>query len=251
MKHKKTVSVVLSLLAVFGCTVLLGSCDNTATSSGGNQKTGEHVADTAPLDGKGVLDDGGDINFSEPVVTAVGVKAEGEHQIVLGTDEDKYELSGGAVLATWENSGFTFNRVRCNKNADGSVCTLTFKMDFSNASDLSKIGCVITLINNRTYTCISVSSDQENWTDIGYAAEAGIHGDYSAHITNLLGNEVSDSNLYQCYYALGEYVTSSKVLYVKCHYSDAYNTGLPSKVGTDVIGYASYFDSFEIEYDYL
>jgi hypothetical protein len=247
MSKKRNIALLMALCALLGSAVFCGCSPSESSDSGSvKEKVGAHVADPVSMDAKGVLDDGGDINFSEPVVTAIGVKTSGEHKIVLGTNTDQYTLDGDAVLAEWSNSGHTYSRVRCSQTA-----TLTFTMDFSGAADTSKVGCMITLINIRTYTCISVSSDGQNWTDIGYAGEVGIYGDYTTHITSLLGDEVSDSNLYQCYYALGEYITSSKILYVKCHYSDQYNTELASPVGTDVIGYASYFDSFEIEYDYL
>jgi hypothetical protein len=247
MSKKRNIAFLMALCVLLGSAVFCGcSPSESSDSTETKEKIGAHVADPVPMDGNGVLDDGGDINFSEPVVTAIGVNTSGEHLIVLSTDTDKYTLSEDAVLAEWSNSGHTYNRVRCDETA-----SVTFTMDFSGAADTSKVGCMITLINTRTYTCISVSSDGQNWTDIGYAGDVGIYGDYTKHITSLLGDEVTDSNLYQCYYSLGKYITSSKILYVKCHYSDQYNTELASKTGTDVIGYVSYFDSFEIEYDYL
>ncbi len=213
---------------------------DTKAPDTGAPSTAEHTRSDEPMDPGTLIDDGGEIKVTPPSDAHTVVKTSGEHRIVIGENKACYTLTG-TTEATWTNSGSTFNRVRCNAPAE-----LTFSMDFSGAADKTKVGCVITLISVRAHTCISVSADGENWTDIGYAEGSGIHADHSAHCGELLGKSVSDANLYQCWYSLGDYLTDSGKLYVKCHSSDAYESSLSGDLGTDVIGYVSYFEYFEI-----
>lgn len=239
-------AVVAASLAAFSVAAFAG-CETTSEQR--RNSTG-HIVNPNGIGGENVLDDGGGINTTEPVLTAVGVEAKGEHRILLGQDTAGYELFGSAVLAEWQNSGYTFNRVRCNADGKGEYGVI-FQYDAAGVADLSKIGFMVTLIFNRAYTCISVSTDKTNWTDIGYGENNGIKADYSERITDLLGNTVSDGNLYQCYYALGKYAKKGSPLYIKCGYSTAYPNALPSNVGTDVIAYASFIDELEVRYEYL
>lgn len=247
----KKYKLLCLMFTSFSLITLLGSCDNKP--SGGDDENPSdkplHIVDPDGMGGEGILDDGGSINPTEPVEVAIGVETKGEHQIVIGKDKDKYETSNTDDTATWKNSDFTFNRIRHN-TADQAT---TFTFDFSTLKDRSKVGAMVTLINNRTYTCIQVSVDKEKWTDIGYADKQynGVKGDYTTHIDNLLGNQVTDTNLYQCYYKLGEYIGTSSIIYLRTTYSEAHYTKLPSPVGTDVIGYVSYFDELTVKYDYL
>ncbi len=200
----------------------------------------EHTRSGETMDPGTLIDDGGEIKVTPASDARTVVRTAGEHRIVIGENKACYTLTG-TTEATWSNSGSTFNRVRCNAPAE-----LTFSMDFSGAADRTKVGCVITLIAVRAHTCISVSADGENWTDIGYAEGDGIHADLSVHVNELLGKSVSDANLYQCWYALGDYLPENGKLYVKCHSSDAYGSNLSGDLGTDVIGYVSYFEYFEV-----
>lgn len=247
----KKLNKLMLLLIPFSLVSILSSCtkENPNDEDKDPEEKPLHVVDPNGMGGEGILDDGGSINPTEPVEVAVGVELEGEHQIVIGQDKDKYELNNTDDTATWQNSGFTFNRIRHGSEED----TTTFTFDFSHLEDTSKVGAMVTLINSRTYTCIQVSTDKTNWTDIGYADKQynGVKGDYTTHIDELLGNQVADTNLYQCYYKLGEYIGDSKVIYLRTTYSDAHYTKLPSPAGTDVIGYVSYFDELTVKYDYL
>lgn len=232
-------AAAFSSVAFVGC----NSDDDKRQSAG-------HVLNPDGMGGENILDDGGGINVTEPVLTATGVEKDGEHKIILGETTEGYELYGGATLADWSNSGFTFKRVRCGDKG-GEEYGVIFPFDTSAVSDVSKIGVMITLIYSRQFTRISVSTDKTNWTDIGYGEENSIKCGYSERITDLLGNTVSDGNLYQCYYELGEYAKAGSPLYVKCGYSNAYPNALASPAGTDVIAYVSFFDSLKVIYEYL
>lgn len=239
----KTIFAGLAVSAAVFVGVAFAGCSDTD----GPQNGKGHIVNPNGMGGENILDDGGGINNTEPVLTATGVETSGEHKIILGEATEGYELYGGGVLADWSNSGFTFKRVRCNKDGSGVI----FGFDTSSVEDVSKIGFMVTLIFSRQYSCISVSTDKTNWTDIGYGKDNGVKADFSERITELLGNAVSDGNLYQCYYSLGEYAEKGSPLYIKCGYSDAYPNALPSPAGTDVIAYASFFDQLKVNYEYL
>lgn len=250
MNKRLFMGIVAVVLALSGMFCIMSSAGCTETNFQKQQNSTGHVVNPDGMGGEDVLDDGGGINSSEPVLTAVGVNTSGEHRIILGEDTENYELYGNATLAEWSNSGFTFNRVRCNKDDNGEYGVI-FKFDTGGISDISKVGFMVTLIYSRAYTCISVSTDRENWTDIGYGEDNGVKADYAERVTELLGNAVSDGNLYQCYYSLGEYAKSGSPLYIKCGYSADYPNALASPAGTDVIAYASFYDSCEVKYEYL
>lgn len=238
--NKKIISILSILLLLAGCNMQTGREDIN---------DGKHIPDSVTM-GEGILDDGGDINHSDPEEVASGVTFEGEHRILIEENSDKYELTGGAVdTADWSNSGFTTKRIR-TANPSQSVI---FTVDCSNITDTSKMGFMFTLINNRKYTQIAVSLDKEMWIDIGYGDSKvnGIKADYSTRIDSLLDNPVSDGNLYQCYYKIGKYAKSGQKLYVKAGYTEEHPNGLQSPTGADVIGYVSYFETMEIEYSYL
>lgn len=238
--NKKILSILSLMILLTGCNISTGRED---------VNEGKHVQDSVSM-GEGILDDGGDINHSDPEEVASGVTFEGEHKILIGTDTDKYELTGGAVdTADWSNSGFTTKRIRTSNPTQSVI----FTVDCSNIEDTSKMGFMFTLINNRKYTQIAVSLDKEMWIDIGYGDSKvnGIKADYSTRIESLLDNQVSDSNLYQCYYKIGKYAKSGKSLYVKAGYTEDHSNTLQSATGADIIGYVSYFESMEIEYSYL
>ena len=78
-----------------------------------------------------------------------------------------------------------------------------------------------------------------------------MYADYSEHISELRGAEVSDSNLYQCYYALGEYAVQGQPLYIKCGYSEDYNPNSSSKLAAHIIDYISWFETFELLYRWI
>ncbi len=240
--NKKIFPVVALLLtAVMGLS--LAACSTTTAET----NSGKHVADPNGIGGEGILDDGGAINPGDPQQVVTGIHAEGEHQIVLGEDEDAYELVN-TELATWSNNGHTANRVRNNSTDAYTVFTL----DISEVTDVSKVGVMVTLINTRPNACIWVSSDRTNWEVIGYEQESlAMYADYSEHISELRGAEVSDSNLYQCYYALGEYAVQGQPLYIKCGYSEDYNPNSSSKLGADIIDYISWFETFELVYEWI
>ena len=238
--NKKIISILSLMLLLTGCNMQTGRED---------ANDGKHIPDSVTM-GEGILDDGGDINHSDPEEVASGVTFEGEHRILIGENSDKYELTGGAVdTADWSNSGFTTKRIR-TANTSQSVI---FTVDCENITDTSKMGFMLTLINNRKYTQIAVSLDKEMWIDIGYGDSKvnGIKADYSTRVDSLLDNQVSDGNLYQCYYKLGKYAKSGQNLYVKAGYTEEHPNGLQSPTGADVIGYVSYFETMEIEYSYL
>lgn len=238
--NKKIISILSLMLLLTGCNMQTGREDIN---------DGKHIPDSVTM-GEGILDDGGDINHSDPEEVASGVTFEGEHRILIEENSDKYELTGGAVdTADWSNSGFTTKRIR-TANPSQSVI---FTVDCLNIADTSKMGFMFTLINNRKYTQIAVSLDKEMWIDIGYGDSKvnGIKADYSTRIDSLLDNHVSDGNLYQCYYKLGKYAKSGQNLYVKAGYTEEHPNGLQSPTGADVIGYVSYFETMEIEYSYL
>lgn len=247
---KKIISNIFACMAVslaaFSAVAFVG-CESTGNKQ---QSSTGHIVNPDGIGGENILDDGGGINTTQPELTATGVEVDGKHKIILGEAETGYELFGSATLAKWSNSGFTFNRVRCNKDDKGEYGVI-FSYDTSAVADISKLGFMVTLIFNRQYSCISVSTDKTNWTDIGYGENNGIKADYSERITDLLGNTVSDGNLYQCYFKLGEYAKKGSPLYIKCGYSEAYPNALTSPVGTDVIAYASFFDELEVHYEYL
>lgn len=238
--NKKIISILSLMLLLTGCNMQTGREDTN---------DGKHIPDSVTM-GEGILDDGGDINHSDPEEVASGVTFEGEHRILIEENSDKYELTGGAVdTADWSNSGFTTKRIR-TANPSQSVI---FTVDCLNIADTSKMGFMFTLINNRKYTQIAVSLDKEMWIDIGYGDSKvnGIKADYSTRIDSLLDNPVSDGNLYQCYYKLGKYAKSGQNLYIKAGYTEEHPNGLQSPTGADVIGYVSYFETMEIEYSYL
>ena len=245
MKKKKIVSVIAFLLtAVMG--FALASCDLSSNELQ-NGTSGKHTVDPNGMGGEGILDDGGAINPGEPQYVPTGIKAEGEHQIVLGEDEEYYELVN-TELATWSNSGYTTNRVRNN----GEDAYTIFTLDISDLEDVSKVGVMVTLIHTRPNACIWVSSDRVNWEVIGYEQEnLSMYADYAEHIDDLRGQTVSDSNLYQCYYALGEYAVKGQPLYVKCGYSEDYNPDSDSKLGADIIDYISWYEVFEFVYEWI
>lgn len=246
MKRNKIIPL---LLTFFGTLPLISGC---SSENGGNNSSSDkplHVVDPNGMGGEDILDDGGKINPSDPIEVAVGVETFGEHRIIIGEDKDKYQTNGDDT-AIWKNGDNVFNRIRHNDQGTESIFTLNFE----HLTDTSRIGVMVNLINNRTYSCIQISNDMTAWTDIGYADKEynGIKGDYTTCATTLLGKEVSDSNLYQCYYQLEKYLRDdSKILYLKTTWSDQHYTKLASPVGTDLIGYVSYFDELEIKYDYL
>ncbi len=255
---KKKIIAVMALMmtamvSMTGCDLLMGLIPSEKPSPVGD---GKHTIHPDGIGGEGILDDGGDIDFSDPTFLAVGVKTEGEHQIIIGDENctGSYELFGGAVdTATW-SSGFTEGevyRIRCGatnyETLEGEYGVI-FTFDTSRLVDVSKVGVLVTLINNRAYTMISVSTDKTNWTEIGYGEGGGVKGDYTLRTETLLGKANTDANLYSCYYELGKYAVASQPLYVKCGAS-TFDSGLASKVGTDVIGLVSFFDSLEVVYE--
>lgn len=256
MRQNRVLRLLLALLLT-SCTKSGGSSPSSSSSSvpepgtsSSEAATKEHVRNSEDLGGSELLDDGGDIQFTDPQLVATGVETKGEKTVKLGEDEGKYELFNGAVLAEWKNSDHTFSRVRCGIDEEKKEKGVIFAFDFSSAADLSKVGCQVTLIYTRRYTRIAVSTDKENWTDIGYGKDSGIFCDYAVHLDTLLGNSVSDANLYQCYYALGKYAQKNHPLYLLCGYSEAYPNALASPAGTDVIGYVSQFDEMVIKEEY-
>ena len=250
---KRIICLIVCLCVSFSA-LLCVACSGGGDDSSGGAEVGDkgHVRNPVGIGGEGILDDGGDINITEPVLTAIAEKHSGEHKIIVNENKDSYELIGsGTDEATWANSGATFNRIRCGLDGEGKEYGVIFKFDISSLSKIDEVGCVVTLIANRKYTCISVSADKINWTDIGYGELNGIKADYSERTDKLLDTEVSDSNLFQCYYSLAKYAEQGKPLYLKCGYSDKYENSLPSPVGTDVIAYVSWFESLTFEYEYL
>jgi hypothetical protein len=177
-------------------------------------------------------------------LVCTGIRTEGEHQIVLGTDEEYYEFVGTA-MRTWTNSGNTVDRV----STSSLDAYMIFTLDISSLTDVSKVGVMLTLINTRPHTCISVSTDKQHWTDIGWNETGGVTADYKELITDLRGKTVSDKNLYQCYYALGDYAVAGQPLYIKCGYSDDYNNSTEMN-GADIIDYISWFSVFEFTYEW-
>lgn len=249
MKIKSKLLTFLLIMAfafvAVGSMALLTGCDD-GTKGNVAEAPGKHVVDPNGMGGEGILDDGGAINPGEPQYVATGVNAEGEHQIVLGQDDEYYEFFG-TELAAWSNSGYTVNRVRANSP---DVYTI-FTLDISELEDVSKVGVMLTLINTRPNTCISVSTDKASWTDIGWESpDLKVEADYSEHIDDLRGKTVSDKNLYQCYYLLGDYAVKGQPLYIKCGYSNEYYSGTTEE-GTDVIDYISWFETFEFVYEWI
>ena len=258
--NKKFLSVFAILSALTVGLAAVG-CSEGGTSGSQDVNDGKHVRDEASMGGEGVLDDGGRIIYSEPILKATGVRynPEDEHRIYLGKDTDKYEIEGAAnVVHSWFSN--TFYRLQCNNG------NLIFPLVFDDDVDLSRVGMRLNLINNRCYTEISISFDgRNNWIPIGYADEEykGIRGDYTQHLEKLYNWETeedvvvsSDSNIYECYYLLGDYALMAAnygvPLYVRCSRNETdYWGGLPSKDGTDVISFISYYDSLEVVYEYL
>lgn len=247
MKIKKILAIVTMLSLMLGvsvgCDLIPGNSENSGSSAAGTESKGEHVVDSEPMDPNGVLDDGGDIIVSDPVESIAGIKTmEGEHDIIIGQDTSYYQLNGTTDQAAW-------NHVKRIRHSDDQ--NTIFTLDFTHLEDTSKIGFSAAMIANRKYTCVSISSDGENWTDIGYPDEEiqAIKSDFNVHLDVMLGTEVADSNLYEYYWSLGDYITDSKILYIKtssCEDKDYYK-GLPSATGTDIIGYVRYYDVLEFE----
>lgn len=234
------------LLLLSSLPFFLASCSTSTGKEDNND--GKHVADEVQM-GEGILDDGGKIGQSEPEKIATGVEVTNEHKIVIGEDTDKYILNNTVDTATWNNAEYGIKRIR-TANPTQSV---VFPIDYSSVSDPSNLGFMITLINTRKFTQIAVSIDQETWIDIGYGDSScnGVKADYSHNIDNLLDHQVSDSNLYQCYYKLGKYTKSGTTLYLKAGYSEEHANGLPSATGADVIGMVAWYESMTITYSLL
>lgn len=230
--------------------LLMISCSDNEEKKDAN--SGAHIADDV-LMGEGILDDGGKIGQSDPEKIATGVEVTGEHKIVidpLKSEEEKgYILNGTIDTATWGDASFNIYRVR-NAATNQSI---VFPIDYSSVADPSNLGFMVTLINNRKYTQIAVSLDQENWIDIGYGDSNcnGVKADYSTNIDKLLDHSVSDSNLYQCYYKIGKYTKSGSKLYLKAGYTEEYPNNLPSPTGADIIGMVAWYESMEIVYSLL
>lgn len=234
------------LLFLVSLPFFLASCSTNTGREDVND--GKHIADDVAM-GEGILDDGGKIDQSEPEKIATGVEVTNEHKIVIGTDTDKYILNNTIDTATWNNAEYGIKRIRTGNTSQSVV----FPIDYSNVEDPSNLGFMVTLINNRRYTQIAVSIDQETWIDIGYGDTScnGVKADYSHNIDNLLDHSVSDTNLYQCYYQLGKYTKSKSTLYVKAGYSEEHSNTLASPTGADVIGMVAWYDSMTITYSLL
>ena len=181
---KRIICLIVCLCVSFSA-LLCVACSGGGDDSSGGAEIGDkgHVRNPVGIGGEGILDDGGDINITEPVLTAIAEKHSGEHKIIIGQNKESYEFFGDNSEAEWSNSGATFNRVRCGLDGEGKEYGVIFKFDISSLSKIDEVGCVVTLIANRKYTCISVSADKTNWTDIGYGELNGIKADYSERIT--------------------------------------------------------------------
>ena len=257
MKIKNNIlRFLLAMLFVFvfvGSMALFAGCsfgDKTAETSG------KHVVDPTDMGGEGVLDDGGKINHSGPTEVMTGVKVSGERRIVLGLDDDKYQLNCGAKLEQWSGvPNETIYRCRITNAASN----ITFTLDFSDVEDTSKIGCMVTLIRFRAQMTISVSSDGEEWTEIGYpdrsaTSTVNIRSDYAEQIHDLrnAGYKINDSGLWQFYWNLGDYIGDSGILYLRAGYSDEHSGILRDDgVGTDIIDHISYFKTLDYVYEML
>lgn len=269
---KHIIGLSLFLAGILGLTICGCSTGSGGGGGGGTADSGKHVADTEDKMGEGILDDGGDINVSDPVQVAVDVKVEGEHRIYYGKpeDEDKVEQHN-SVLGRWNSDRFF--RINGPAYPDNSHPEITREevedtytivtLDISGFADVSNVGLRVNLINIRASTLISVSTDKQHWTDIGYPDETfnGIRGDYTTHLDelyswqtdeNIVDGVKSDANIFACYYLLGEYAKKGQPIYIKCGWSDAYWQGLAGKgQPCDLIAYMSYYEKMEIIYDYI
>ncbi len=230
--------------------LLFSSCKS---DQNGPINSGAHVVDPIPMGGEEVLDDGGQINHSDPIKVTTGVKFKKERRIVLGLDDDKYTLEGGAKIEDW--AGAPVHRIKLTNTAQ----SITFRLDFSKVEDKSKVGCMMTLIRSRANMTVQVSLNQEDWTEIGYPersafSTSNIHCNYAEQVHDLrnAGYTLNDKNLWQFYWNLGEYVDDTGIIYLRAGYSNEHADILSDKgVGTDIIDYISYFESLEYEYAYL
>lgn len=240
----------LTALALGACILATGAAI-AGCSGGGDADRGDrlHIADTRPLGGDKLLDDGGAINSSSGGTAFIFKNAvyeeSAEHKISFESDSDKYETVGGQARGTWSNSGNTYGRFQVTAESRAVI----FKLDFTGVEDTSNIGCMVNIIATRGSVLLSVSTDKENWKDIGYNLPTGVVCDAKYHREELNGNEVKDNNLYAMYYLLGEYIGESKVLYLKAGFSRAYFQGASAAdngIGADLIDHIAYYDSIKL-----
>ncbi len=256
MKNK----IVLYALLVFALIATLAFAFTLAGCGGkGAEKIGKHIGNPDGMGGENVLDDGGAIIQTGPTQVLRGVAFKKEKRIVLGLDDDDYELRN-AKVTEWTGAyaagvpeDVTIDRCQIT-SPDSSI---TFEFDFSGVEDKSRVGCRVTLISTRSHTTLSVSTDMEHWTEIGYpdtsaVSTSYIKCDYGEHITDLrnAGYEINDNNLWQFYYLLGDYIGESDVIYLRAGYSDEHNGVLTENgVGADIIDHVSYFESLDLVYE--
>ncbi len=244
---KKFVSKLITL-AICACMIVTGSAIAGCAGNGAGLNGDKlHTVDSRPLGGDTLLDEGGAIKTGGSVYSfqkAVYEESD-EHKIFFKTDTDKFELIGGQTVGAWNNSDNSYGRIQVMAESKAVI----FKMDFSEAEDVSNIGCALNLIACRGSVLLSVSTDKENWKDIGYNSPNGIICDAKIHLDELNGNGVKDTNLYRMYYLLGEYLGESKILYLKAGFSQSRYQGpdaANNKIGSDLIDYIAYYDSIKL-----
>lgn len=170
---------------------------------------------------------------------------------ILFSDESGYELSGGAVKSTWSSDGNTFDRLRCNKNADAAI---TFSHDYSGLKDKSMAGFCAIMSNGRGGTVIEISIDGENWTTVAEAGEGQnmIPADYKYPSSVINGKTASDTpnrNVFYCYYNIGKYLNEdTSVVYVRFSYQTISDKGWvgADTEGADLIHSFTFFNRLDL-----
>ena len=256
MKNKSKFRVLIAFVAITAVVLMLAfaGCGNGAADA-----AGKHVVNPDGMGGETVLDDGGAIIQTGPTQVLRGVSFKKERRIVLGLDDDDYELNNASVTE-WSSAHTAgvpedVTIYRCQTTSPDS--SIIFELDFSGVEDKSDIGCRVTLICTRSHTSLSVSTDKETWTEIGYPDTAAVSTsyikcDYGEHITDLrnAGYQINDNNLWQFYYRLGDYIGESDVIYLRAGYSEEHNGVLPENgVGADIIDHVRYFEQLDLIYE--
>ncbi len=182
----------------------------------------------------------------------------GMHQIIIdpdlvGLEGEGYTLSDGVSTGKWTADGVyadsPFGRVQI-LSASQSV---TFEADLSSLSDTSKVGFSANMISARAKTLVEVSSDNIEFTPVGYAAStdsvngSAYNSDYFEKATSLRGMSVNDGNLYCYYWNIGEYVGESKKVYVRFGWTDDHPNGLQGQtIGADIIDGVCFYDELNL-----
>ena len=187
---------------------------------------------------------------------------QGMHQIVLdpeleGTEGNGYTFSEGNSVRQWTCNGTYPDSPFGRAQSTGADKYITFTMDFSDLDDVSKVGISANMIGTRGRTHVEVSTDNQEFTTIGYSNDNGVYvtndycsdfkSDYMELVTSLRGNSVNDSHLYNYFWSLGEYMGESKVVYVRFGWQEEWQNGLQSPaVGADVIDHVCFYDVLNI-----